>query len=151
MTAPKSSARHGFFQQHSLSIVSGGLLLLWIVLYTLSDPATHFGSFFGNAIADWSGSLVLILGTKFLIEVRAAGSLPARRHLKNPVANFIYRHSLLLIIIVTGLGWAVLFARMNPASKWGQVVGSLVSEWLQMGGLVFLTKRLIEKGSPQSR
>jgi hypothetical protein len=39
---------------------------------------------------------------------------------------------------------------MNSQSKWGQVVGNIVSEWLQMGGLVFLTKRLIERGSKES-
>jgi hypothetical protein len=51
---------------------------------------------------------------------------------------------------VTGIGWAVLFWRMDPQGKWGQVVGNIVSEWLQMAGLVFLTKRLIEKGSKES-
>ena len=71
--------------------------------------------------------------------------------LKNPVLDFIWRHSLLLFIIVTGIGWAILFWRMDANSKWGQVVGNIVSEWVQMGGLVFLTKKLIERGSKESR
>jgi hypothetical protein len=151
MSEPTSHKPRGFFYHHSLSIVSVGLLALWIILYEFADPATHLGSFYGNAIADWSGSVVIILGTKFLLEAQSAESRPVRRHLKNAVANFLYRHSLLLFLLVTGLGWAVLFWKMNPLSKWGQVVGNIVSEWLQMAGLVFLTKRLLEKGSKESR
>ena len=71
-------------------------------------------------------------------------------HLKNPILNFLRCHSLLLFIGVTGIGWAVLFSRMDAQGKWGQVVGNIVSEWVQMGGLVFLTKRLVEKGSKES-
>ena len=44
------------------------ILILWIVLYVVSDPKTHWGSFFGNAIADWSGVVVTILATKYLYE-----------------------------------------------------------------------------------
>lgn len=143
--------KHGsFWREHSLSIVSIGLLALFVVAYSLSDQNTHLGAFFGNAVADWSGSVVIILGTKFLLEAGSAESRPARRHLKNPLFQFAYRHSLLLFLFVTGIGWAVLYARMDSNSKWGQVAGNIVSEWLQMGGLVFLTKRLIERGSKES-
>jgi hypothetical protein len=151
MNEAKPHRRHGFFYHHSLSIASLILLVLWIVLYACSDPHTHLGSFFGNAIADWSGSVVIILGTKFLLEIHSAESRPVRRHLKNCIVDFLYEHSLLIFLGVTGIGWAVLFLKMNPDSKWGQVVGNIVSEWLQMGGLVFLTKRLIERGSKESR
>jgi len=133
-----------------LTIAAIGLLTLWIVLYKFSDPATHLGSFFGNAIADWSGSVIIILGTKFLLEFQSAESRPVFGHLHNRGLDFLWRHSLLLFIILTGIGWAVLFWRMDSQSKWGQVVGNVVSEWVQMGGLVFLTKRLIEKGSKDS-
>jgi hypothetical protein len=150
MTQRKPQKRRGFFHRHSLSIVAIGLLTLWIVLYKYSDPNTHLGSFFGNAIADWSGSVIIILGTKFLLEYQSAESRPVFGHLNNPVLDFLWRHSLLIFIILTGIGWAVLFWRMDAQSKWGQVVGNIVSEWVQMGGLVFLTKRLIEKGSKES-
>jgi len=146
----KSHKRRGFFYHHSLTIVAVGLLALWIALYCYSDPATHLGSFFGNAIADWSGSVIIILGTKYLLESHSAESRQVHGRLGNPVLNFLRCHSLLLFIGVTGIGWAVLFWRMDPQGKWGQVVGNIVSEWLQMGGLVFLTKRLIEKGSKES-
>jgi len=150
MTKKNPQKRRGFFHRHSLSIVAVGLLTLWIVLYCCSDPTTHLGSFFGNAIADWSGSVIIILGTKFLLEFQSAESRPVFGHLNNRVLDFLWRHSLLLFIILTGIGWAVLFSRMDSQSKWGQVVGNIVSEWVQMGGLVFLTKRLIEKGSKES-
>ena len=151
MTANQPHRRRGFFHRHSLSIVAVALLVLWIVLYQYSDPATRLGTFFGNGIADWSGSVVLILGTKFLLEDRSAGSRRVLGHLDNRWLDFLHRHSLLIFIIVTGIGWAVLFWKMNPTSKWGKIVGSIVSEWVQMGGLVFLTKRLVEKGSKESR
>jgi hypothetical protein len=146
----KSHKSRGFFYHHSLSIVAAGLLALWIALYCSSDPATHLGSFFGNAIADWSGSVIIILGTKYLLESGSAESRPVRGRLKNPVLDFLRNHSLLLFIGVTGIGWAVLFWKMDSQGKWGQVVGNIVSEWVQMAGLVFLTKRLIEKGSKES-
>jgi len=39
---------------------------------------------------------------------------------------------------------------MDSEAKWGQVVGSIVSEWTQIIGLVLLTKRLIERHSKES-
>lgn len=151
MTETKPSVRHRFFRRHSLSIVAIGLLGLWILCYCYADPATHLGSFFGNAIADWSGSVIIILGTKYLLEFHSAESRRVKGRLKNPVLDFLWRHSLLIFIGLTGLGWAVLFWKMDAQSKWGQVVGNIVSEWVQMGGLVFLTKKLIERGSKESR
>jgi len=53
------------------------------------------------------------------------------------------------ILLITGLGWVVAFRRMDPNSKWGQVVGNIVSEWTQILGLVLLTKRLMERGSKE--
>ena len=146
----ETKKRRGFFYHHSLTIVSVVLLMLWIVFYFYADPNTHLGSFFGNAIADWSGSVVIIVGTKYLLEAHSAESKRVIGHLKNPVLDFLWRHSLLIFLGLTGIGWAVLFSKMDVNSKWGQVVGNIVSEWVQMAGLVFLTKRLIEKGSKES-
>ena len=131
-------------------MVAVGLLIVWVVGYRMLDPKTHLGAFFGNAIADWSGSVVIILGTKFLYEVGSPESRPVKDKKRSPL-DFLYRHSLLIFIVITGIGWAFLFTWMNPESKWGQVVGNIVSEWVQMAGLVFLTKRLIEIGSKESR
>ena len=92
---------------------------------------------------------MIILGTKFFYEVGSAESRPVRGRSPNPARELLRKHSLLIFIVVTGIGWAVLFWRMNPETKWGQVVGNLLSEWGQMAGLVFLTKRLVEIGSKE--
>jgi hypothetical protein len=150
MTKTKSPKKH-WLHEHSLSVVSVLLLLAWIIGYRLSDPATHLGAFFGNAIADWSGSVVIILGTKFLYEVGSAESRRLKNRKSNRWLELLYEHSLLIFLAVTGIGWLVLYLRMNPQGQWGQVIGNILSEWLQMAGLVFLTKRLIERGSKESR
>ena len=149
---PKSKHRkHSFLYRHSLSIVAIVLLLVWVAGYTFLDPKTHLGAFCGNAIADWSGSVVIILGTKFLYEIGSAESRPVKGKEPFRWLDFLHRHSLLLFIIVTGIGWTILYFKMKTESKWGEVVGNIVSEWVQMAGLVFLTKRLIEIGSKESR
>ncbi|HWM24351.1 MAG TPA: hypothetical protein VNP98_05970 [Chthoniobacterales bacterium] len=150
MTKTKSRKKH-WLHEHSLSIVSILLLLAWIIGYSFNSPASRLGAFFGNSIADWSGSVVLILGTKFLYEIGSAESRPIKNKKSNRWLELLYEHSLLIFLALTGIGWLALDLRMNPDGKWGQVVGNIVSEWLQMAGLVFLTKRLIERGSKESR
>jgi hypothetical protein len=112
--------QRSFLCRHSLSLVAIGLLIVWILGYRLFDPKTHLGAFFGNAIADWSGSVVIILGTKFLYEVGSAESRPVKRKEHPAWLNTLHRHSLLIFIIVTGIGWAILFLRMNVDSKWAR-------------------------------
>ena len=143
--------RHGWWYRHSLTIVAATLLALWLVGYFWLDPKSHLGAFCGNAIADWSGSLMIILGTKFFYEIGSSESKPFHSTKANPLILFLWEHSLLIFIAVTGLVWLVLFWRMNPEDKWGQVVGNLLSEWGQMAGLVFLTKRLVEIGSKEGK
>jgi hypothetical protein len=150
MTKTKSRKRH-WLHEHSLSIVSVLLLLAWIVGYSCIGSESRLGAFFGNAIADWSGSVVIILGTKFFYEIGSAESRSVPGRKSNRWREFLHEHSLLLFLAVTGIGWLLLYLRMNPQDKWGQVVGNIISEWLQMAGLVFLTKRLIERGSKESR
>jgi hypothetical protein len=148
--ARTGSRKKRWLHYHSLSIVSVLLLAAWIIGYRLSDPTTHLGAFFGNAIADWSGSVIIILGTKFLYESGSVESKPAGKKGGHWV-DLLHRHSLLLFLALTGIGWLILYLRMSPQDKWGQVVGNIVSEWLQMAGLVYLTKSLIERGSKESR
>ncbi len=139
-----------FLHEHGLSVAAVGIFLLWFVLYCFSDPKTHLGQFFGNAIADWSGSVVIILGTKFLLERGSKESRKvSRKH--GGLVGFLHEHSLLIFLLVTGVGWALLFWRSDTDSKWGQVYGNILSEWIQMAGLVFLTKSLIERGSTESK
>src|SRR6185312_7963038 len=79
----RKSRKKGFLAHHSLSIACVGVLILWIVLYSRSDPRTHWGSFFGNAIADWSGVVVTVLATKYLYEKGSAESRRPRPRYQN--------------------------------------------------------------------
>jgi hypothetical protein len=64
----QSRGSEQFFHKHSLSLAALGVVVLLIALYWRSNPSTHVGSFFGNAIADWTGVLVTVVMTKHLYE-----------------------------------------------------------------------------------
>ncbi|MGD0963792.1 MAG: hypothetical protein ABSA57_07830 [Candidatus Acidiferrales bacterium] len=150
--APKRRRKRSFLHEHSLSIASVAILCLWIVFYVFANPSTHLGGFFGNAIADWSGVVVTVLATKYLYEKDSAESRPCpKNHPTSPTIEWLRDHSLSLFLLITGIGWVVMFMRMDPNAKWGQVVGNIVSEWTQIFGLVLLTKRMIERHSKESR
>src|SRR4051812_30047063 len=138
--------RHGrpvnIFKYHSLSLVALGILALWLVLYIKGDPNKHSGAFYGNAIADCSGWGFFIIATKFLFEKGSAESRKPHQRRHRPVLNFLRCHSLTIFLIISGLIWLCAYLAMDPLSKWGQVVGNIVSEWVQMLGLVLLTKHL---------
>jgi hypothetical protein len=143
----QSRTPKSFLQQHSLSLVAAGVVLLLIALYYRANPNTHLGSFFGNAIADWTGVLVTVIMTKHLYEKGSAESKKPRGKLRSAIMELLREHSLTLFLLITGIGWIVAFRSMDVNSKWGQVVGNIVSEWTQILGLVLMTKRLIEVGS----
>src|SRR4051812_41813573 len=139
---------HGILHKHSLSIVAGAILLLWVVLYARSDSSTHAGMFFGNAIADWTGLFMTVVGTKFLYE---RGSAESKKPRFKGRWQFLENHSLTIFLVVTGLLLTAQYAHMQPDSKWGEVVSNLVSEWTQILGLLLMSKRLFEKGSKESK
>src|SRR6476661_1183776 len=141
--------RTTFLLKHSLSIASLAVVILLIVLYRHSNQDTHLGSFFGNAIADWTGVFVTIVMTKFLYEKGSTESKQPKGILPSAVMEFLREHSLTIFLVITGIGWIIAFAAMDPGSKWGQVVGNIVSEWTQILGLVLMTKRLMEVGSKE--
>src|SRR6202167_5562158 len=143
--------KRSFLHEHSLRISATAILLLWVCLYPVSSPSTHLGSFFGNAIADWSGVVVTILATKYLYERNSAESRPLPKSILRPTLEFLRDHSLSIFLLVTGIGWVILYIVMDCNSKWGQVVGNVVSEWTQIFGLVILTKHMIERHSKESR
>ncbi len=143
--------KRSFWKEHSLSLAAAGVLTLWFLLYVLADPKSHAGSFYGNAMADWTGVLITILATKWFFEKGSRESRqPVRAHF-GPIHEFFHEHSLTVFLLLTGLGWIGLFSRVDPDSKWGTVVSNIVSEWSQQIGLVLLTKKLIERGSKESR
>jgi hypothetical protein len=141
-----------FSKRHGLSLVAAAVLFLWIGLYSASNAQKHWGSFFGNAIADWSGVLVMVLATKHLYE---RGSRESKRAPGPPersrVLELLREHSLTAFLLITGTGWVLLFAHSDPQGKWGQVIGNIVSEWTQILGLVLMTKKLVEAGSEESK
>jgi hypothetical protein len=140
-----------FLHEHSLSLAAIGIVALWVFLYARSDPDSKTGEFFGNAVADWSGTLFLVLGTKLLYESGSPESRRAPKHFQNPVVDKLYHHSMSIFLVLTGGVWFYLFAHAQSTSKWGHVYGNILSEWIQMLGIVFLTKRLLERGSKESR
>jgi len=138
-----------FLHEHSLSLSAAGVVALLIALYRRSDPATHLGSFFGNAIADWTGVVVTVVMTKYLYERGSAESKQPKGKAQSAAIEFLREHSLTVFLLITGAAWVVAFRAMDPNSRWGQVVGNIVSEWTQILGLVWMTKRLIEVGSKE--
>ena len=142
---------HSFLHKHSLSLAALGVVILLVVLYRWSNPSTHIGSFFGNAIADWTGVFVTIVMTKFLYEKGSAESKQPKGILPSAVMEVLREHSLTIFLVITGIGWVLAFRAMDSESKWGQVVGNIVSEWTQILGLVLMTKRLVETGSKEKK
>ena len=142
--------RKPFLRKHSLSLATLAVILVLIALYIRSDSSTHIGSFFGNAIADWTGVFVTVVMTKHLYEKGSKESKQPEEILPSAIMEVLREHSLTIFLVITGIGWIVAFRAMDPESKWGQVVGNIVSEWTQILGLVLMTKRLIEIGSKES-
>ncbi len=142
-----SSHRHKkrtFWHRHSLSIVASVIVAVWIIAYSFSDPDTHLGSFFGNAIADWTGVVVTVLATKWLYEKNSRESRRPPKEGGSWLVCTLRDHSLSIFLLITGICWVILFAHLSANGKWGGVVGNIVSEWTQIFGMVILTKRLIE-------
>ena len=141
--------RHGFIQQHGLGLAVAAILLTWLALYVRSDPATHLGAFFGNATADWLGTLVIVVATKYFYEIGSSESRPPHPKSRGRLARFLVDHSLTIVLVVTGTMWVIAYARTEPNGKAGQVVGNVVSEWTQVLGLVVMTKYVREIGSKE--
>ena len=91
--------------------------------------------------------LVTVLATKHMYEKGSAESRRPPKNFLGPVVERLRDHSLSIFLLVTGIGWAIFYAHLNSESKWGEVVGNIVSEWTQILGLVLLTKKLIESGT----
>ena len=83
-----------------------GVVVLLILLYCRSNPATHIGSFFGNAIADWTGVLVTVVMTKHLYEKGSTESKQPKGKVRSAATEFQREHSLTLFLVVTGIAWA---------------------------------------------
>jgi hypothetical protein len=141
--------QRSFLRDHGLGIAVAAIMLLWLVLYWRADPETHVGAFYGNATADWLGSLLIVIATKYFYEIGSAESRPPHPASRGTIARALVDHSLTILLLLTGAGWVIAYARMEPGGKAGQVVGNIVSEWTQVLGLVLLTKYLGERRSKE--
>jgi len=138
-------------RQHSLGLTVAGILIMWLVLYVRGDPSTHLGAFYGNALADWLGTFVLVIATKYLYEIGSPESRTPHPTSRSAFLCFCVDHSLTIGLVITGVLWAVFYARIDANGKTGQVVGNIVSEWTQLLGIVVITKYAREVGSKESR
>src|SRR5438552_18628975 len=100
MTSTKRR-RHGFMQQHGLGLAVAAILLTWLVLYVRSDPATHLGAFFGNATADWLGTLIIVVATKYFYEIGSAKSRPPHPKSRGRFARFLMDDSPTIVLVAT--------------------------------------------------
>ena len=139
----------GTFRQHSLGLAVAAIVLLWLWLYVHGDPETRRGAFYGNALADWLGSLMIVIATKYFYELGSAESRRPHPRSRSRAVRLLIDHSLTIVLVVTGTAWLGLYARLDPQGKAGQVVGNIVSEWTQVLGLVIMTKYLREIGSKE--
>src|SRR5271163_4202094 len=89
-----------FLHKHSLSLTALGVVVLLIALYCKSNPSTHIGSFFGNAIADWTGVFITIVMTKHLYEKGSTESKPPKKNnAQSLVGQYLRDHSLTLFLL----------------------------------------------------
>jgi hypothetical protein len=148
---PRGSRPHrSWLHEHSLTVVIGLIMLIWLLLYWHADPTTHLGAFYGNAAADWLGSFVIVVATKFWFEKGSPESrVPSVLRGRGP--KVLHEHSLTVVLVLTWIGWIWWYVRSDPNGKTGQVVGNIVSEWSQILSLVWFTKYLVERGSKASR
>jgi hypothetical protein len=147
--AKRTTRGPSFLRNHGLGIAVAAIVLLWLTLYWRADPETHLGAFYANATADWLGSLLIVIATKYFYEIGSAESRPPHPASRGTIARALVDHSLTILLLATGAGWAILYARMEPGGKAGQVVGNIVSEWTQVLGLVLLTKYVGELHSKE--
>ena len=140
-----------FLREHSLSLTLAGILIFLFVMYRRSDPSTHLGALYGNAIADWLGVLVFVIATKYFFEIGSGESKRPTRHFHERIARFLIDHSLTIALALTGIAWVVAYAKNDVNTKWGQVIGNIVSDWTQLLGLVIITKYFRETGSKEGK
>jgi hypothetical protein len=131
--------------------VLAAILVFLLVAYSHADQMTHLGTFYGNAIADWLGALVVVIATKYFYEAGSAESRKPHPRLHVRLGRFLVRHSLTLVLLATGTVWVVVYTRSDVNSKYGAVAGNIVSQWTQILGLVLITKYAWEVRSKEGR
>ena len=88
----RRSSSKQFLHRHSLSLAALGVVVLLIALYSRSNPSTHLGAFFGNAIADWTGVFITVVMTKHLYEKGSVESKQPKDEGRSAAAEFLVEH-----------------------------------------------------------
>lgn len=148
-TRARRANQRGPLRKHALGLILAGIVLMWFVLYLRGDPDTYSGAFYGNALADWLGTFVFVIATKYLYEIGSAESRPPHARSRGPFMRALIDHSLTLGLVLTGAVWWAVYVRLPVDDKAGQVVGNILSEWTQILGLVLITKYFRESGSKE--
>ena len=148
---PRNRPSTPFLGEHSLSLTLAGILSFLFVMYRRSDPSTHLGALYGNAIADWLGVLVFVIATKYFFEIGSGESRRPTKHFHERIARLLIDHSLTIALALTGAAWVAVYAKSEVDSRWGQVLGNIVSNWTQLLGLVIITKYMRERGSKEGK
>jgi hypothetical protein len=148
-TRTRRRRQPGVLRRHALGLIVFGILVVWLVLYVRADPDTRLGAFYGNALADWLGTFVIVIATKYLFEIGSAESRRPHPSSRGPFVRLLIDHSLTIGLVATGAFWWALYVRLPVDDKSGQVVGSILSEWTQILGLVVITKYFREIGSKE--
>ena len=136
--AMPSKRRKSFLHRHSLSLVTAFVLCTWITLYIRFNPSTHWApssatqSPTGLAFSSQSSPRSICSRS---VRWRAGCPPPWLR----PVA-----HWRILVEHLSGdhRCWVDMAVRQIDPNSWGQVAGNIVSEWTQIFGMVWLTKKL---------
>jgi hypothetical protein len=151
VTRKRRSGDWSFIREHSLSLILAALVGSLLLLYIRSDSDTHLETFYGNALADWLGVFVFVIASKYFYEVGSGESRKPSARFHARLGSFLVKHSLTLFLALTGVVWAVAFARSDVDSKNGELMGNILSDWTQVLGLVLITKFAWERGSKEGR
>jgi len=92
-----------------------------------------------------------VIATKYFFEIGSGESRPPTRHFHERVARLLIDHSLTIVLALTGIAWVIVYLKSDVGSRWGQVIGNIVSDWTQLLGLVIITKYLKERGSKEGQ
>src|SRR6476646_8107513 len=117
MASASARKQAGTFRKHSLGLAVAAIVVLWLWLYVHGDPATRRGAFYGNALADWLGSLMIVIATKYFYELGSAESRRPHPRSRSRVVRLLIDHSLTIVLVVSGSVWLVLYARLDPQGK----------------------------------
>jgi hypothetical protein len=105
MTSDNRRRRVSGLRQHSLGLAVGTIVALWFVMYVRGGPSTHSGAFYGNALAGWVGSLMIVIATKYFYELGSAESRQPHPRTHTHLIRLVIDHSLTIVLVVSGAAW----------------------------------------------